>query len=354
MNRTKVITLVVVVLVVSLIAFRLVSNKKHIDANKRIPSGDLAPVAVNVAIAEERVSELNLTLVGTVSPNQEIDIKSEVPGKITNMYFKLGDFVQKGKTLAKVDDRIKVLADENAQQKLADAKQNLERYKNLYEGGAASKAQYDQYQLAYNNARIQLEQSGKELSNTNIVAPISGYITLKNADAGDFTSVGSAIATIVDISSLKVNLSVAERDAYALNVGDNVKITSAVYPGITFNGRITFVSFKGDAAHNYPVEISIENQPKNPLKAGTYVDISFNRKNQGKTLQIPREALIGSIKDAKVYVLSNENKVHLKPVLISGEHENYLEVSKGLTAGEKVVVTGQINLNEGSPVAIIH
>ncbi|HEY8399808.1 MAG TPA: efflux RND transporter periplasmic adaptor subunit, partial [Cytophagaceae bacterium] len=262
--------------------------------------------------------------------------------------------VTKGKTIARIDNRIRELGVDNAVQALDDARRNYERYKNLYEGGAATKAQLDQYKLALENAEIKLEQARKELSNTTITAPFSGYITAKAIENGAFVNVASPIATIVDISQLKVELQVPERDVYKLKVGDPVTITATVYPGVVYTGKITFIGYQGDASHNYPIEVAITNQKNNPLRAGTYVDVAFNKKSDTPSLQIPREALIGSLKDAKVYVVDTTNNIaKLKSIVVGEDNGNYLEVVSGLKEGEVVVTTGQINLEDGSKVAII-
>lgn len=307
---------------------------------------------MNVTKVESKTSERNLALVGTVIPDKEIDIKSEVQGKITSLNFDLGDFVKKGQLLAKIDADIKTIALSTAEENLANAKRNLERYTNLYKGGAATEAQLQQYQLSYETASNLLAQSKKEISNTNITAPISGYITQKAVEAGAFANMGGAIASIVDISKLKVQLNVAERDVYTLKKGDKVVITTTVYPGITFEGVITFISPSGDDAHNYPVEISIKNQDKNPLKAGTYVNITFNHKNTTPSLQIPREALVGSIQNAQVYVINNNTAV-LRKVTIGTDNGSSLEVIQGLNEGENVVTSGQINLADSAKVSVI-
>ncbi|SDK21999.1 RND family efflux transporter, MFP subunit [Catalinimonas alkaloidigena] len=348
----RILTIVALVVVVGLVAFRLINNKEKIDANNQVTE-EQTKVAVNVAPVVNRLSEKNLKLVGTVTANQVIDIKSEVQGKITSLNVELGDYVKRGQVIARIDNRLQELSLDNAEQKLADAKQNLQRYKNLYEGGAATKAQLDQNQLAYDNAENQLAQARKQLSNAVVTAPISGYITQKPVEAGAFANLGTSLATIVDVSKLKVQLNVAERDVYALNEGDSVRISTTVYPGVTFHGTITFISPRGDEAHNYPVEISLQNQDKNPLKAGTYVDVAFNRQSQVPSLQIPRDALVGSIKDAQVYVVNN-NVVTLKDITVGTDNGNYLEVLSGLQQGEQVVTTGQINLTDSAQVEVIN
>ncbi len=349
----RILTILIVVVVVGLVGFRLMNNKKQIDAKKQMPDTTGVQVAVNVAEVKSRVSERNLTLVGTVIANKVIDVKSEVQGNITSLNFELGDQVRQGQLLARVDARVKSLAVSTAEQTLANAKQNVDRYSNLFKGGAATEAQLQQYQLTYDNAKNQLEQAKKELSNTNIVSPISGSIIQKPVEQGAFVNLGTSIATIVDVSKLKVQLNVAERDVYALKLGDVVNLTASVYPGVTFQGKITFISPRGDDAHNYPVEIQLVNQGKNQLKAGTYVDVAFNRKSQVPTLQIPREALVGSIKDAQVYVVGSDNVAKLRKITVGSDNGASLEVLDGLKEGEKVVTTGQINLANNAQVSVI-
>jgi len=349
----KVITIAVILVVLGLVAFRLINNKKEISAKSQVKSNTNVQVSVNVAPVETRTSERSLRLVGTVAPSQEIDIKSEVQGKITSLTVDLGDYVPKGRVIARIDNQTRQLSVANAQQVLADARQSLERYQRLYEGGAATKAQLDQYTLAYNNAKISVAQARKELSNTAVVAPISGIISKKSTEAGAFANQGSSLVTIVDVSRLKVNINVAENDVYALKVGDPVTITATVYPGVTYQGRITFISPRGDEAHNYPVEISLTNQDKNPIKAGTYVDVAFNQKSQAPSLQIPRESLVGSIQDARVYVVGSDNIAKLRRITIGADNGAYLEVLEGLKEGDRVVTTGHINLTDSARVNVI-
>ncbi len=348
------ITIAVVIILTGMIAFRLMQNKKTIEARAQVEDNSNQVVSVNVYKAEKKIAEKKLKMVGTAIANQVIDIKSEVQGKIISLNITLGQKVSQGQVLAKIDDRLRSLAVDNAQQRLADAKQNFERFKNLYEGGAASKAQFDQYSLAYENARNQVDQARKELSSTTVTAPISGIITSKQAEEGSFTTMGSPIATVVDISKLKIQLNISENDVYALNLGDEVTITTTVFPGVNYHGKVTFISPRGDEAHNYPVELSIENKKDKQLKAGTYVDVTFNKQSNVPTLQIPREALVGSIKDAKVYIADKENTVQLKPIVIGNDYGQYLEVIEGLSEGDIIVTSGQINLTNGAKVIIIN
>lgn len=352
MKRT--ITIIVIVVIVGLIAFQLASNKKKIDAQKtaKIDTTEVR-VAVNTQLVKEGISSKKFTLLGTVAADQVVDLKAQTSGRITNMYVDLGDKVKKGALIAKIDNQLLEIGVSNAQQKLADAKQNNERYTKLYQGGAATKAQFEQYKLTYENAQNQLSQAQKQLADANITAPFSGTISARDQKEGAYVNVGTPIATIIDVHNLKVELNVSEKDAYTLNEGDAVEITSGVYPGVTYTGKITFISPQGNEAHNYPVEVAFENHPDNPLKAGTYVNVHFTRKSASKVLQIPRAALVGSIQDARVYVVNDNGMAYLRDITIGADNGDYLEVIKGLKPGERIVTTGQINLADSTEVQVI-
>jgi RND family efflux transporter MFP subunit len=156
----------------------------------------------------------------------------------------------------------------------------------------------------------------------------------------------------VDVSRLKVKINVSESDVYYLHAGDRVKITTDIYPGIIFYGKISFVSPRGDDTHNYPVEIEIVNNAKYLLKAGTFVKAEVGIASNTMALYIPREALQGSIKDAKVYVASN-GRALLKDIVIGRGGNESLEVLSGLTENDKVVVSGQVNLTDNRQIKVI-
>src|SRR5690242_8907883 len=96
----KIVIILVVLGLGALVAFRLISNKKEINAKNKLPDNSAQRVSVNVAPVQSRMNEKNLSLVGTVTANKVIDVKSEVQGTLTSLNFDLGDFVRKGQLLA--------------------------------------------------------------------------------------------------------------------------------------------------------------------------------------------------------------------------------------------------------------
>jgi RND family efflux transporter MFP subunit len=348
----KIIIIGIIVIISALIVFRLVSvyNSNKIKEETHATQTD---VAVNVATAKMMSSEKILNLVGILSTNKELNISAETQGKITYLNCEVGQNKQKGSVIAKIDDKLKVLAVESAKINLSKAKKDIERIKILFEGGTSTEQELDNAKTNYETAVNSFDQAEKQLTYTKILAPINGIITQKLSEVGAYVSLGSTIGYIVNISKLKVKIKVSESLVYLLKVGENTIITSDVYPDVTFYGKISYISPTGDESHNYPVEVEIENSSKHPLKAGTFVNVKIEISSSGNKLFIPREALQGSVKDAQIYVAEN-GIAKLKKIIIGTQNNEYLEVLSGLNEGEQVIISGQVNLSDNKPIKIIN
>jgi len=348
----KIIIIIISLSVLAFIVFRLSTSYNKINTNKDV-STDLAYVSVNVSPVSKMAMSNSLQLTGYMDAYSEIDIASEAQGTIVSLNAELGQEKSKGSIISTIDDKLKNLAVQKAKNLKVKLEKDLERNKNLYNGGSLTEQQLDDAQNSYNDAVIQLEQAEKELTNATIKSPISGIITKKQVEEGEYINIGSPIATIVDISKLKIKLNVSEIDVYQLKLRDKAIITTDVYPGISFEGNISFISSQGDDSHNYPVEIVIPNNLKHPLKSGTFASVLINLPVATEVLYIPRESLLGSITEASVYVTEN-NKAILKKIVVGSGNDKYIKVISGLKEGEKVIVNGQINLSDGKAIKIIN
>ena len=193
----------------------------------------------------------------------------------------------------------------------------------------------------------------REYNDTKITAPISGVVSSRLVDEGDYVNKLNVVSNIVDISKLKVKLNVAEKDAFRLKKGDDVVVTTDVYPGVKFNGKIESISDQGDASHTYPVEVLLVNSKSNPLKAGMFGKVLFTSINGGNTIVIPRESLVGSVKDASVFVIENGIAKERK-VVIGSTYDTMLQVLKRINEGEEIVVNGQSNLKDNYKVKVVN
>jgi RND family efflux transporter MFP subunit len=325
-------------------------NKSKLEAKSKINVIDTYSVNV-VTVAKKEVSK-TLEQIGTIMGSNDVSVVAEASGKVTGIFTKVGDNKSKGSVIIQLDDELKYAAYLTAEVNYQKAKNDFERYEYLYKEGTIPATRFDAVKLELQSAESQYIFAKREYTNTKITAPISGVITARNVDEGDYVNQGTVVANIVDISKLKVELNVAEKDAFKLKPGDEVEIFTDVYPGITYKGKIESISSKGDASHTYPLEITLPNNTKNPLKAGMFGRVSFTSIKNDKALLIPRAALVGSVRDAKVFVVEN-GIAKEKNILIGNVYDDLLEVLQGLNPGEKVVVNGQNNLKNNYAVKVI-
>jgi RND family efflux transporter MFP subunit len=329
----------------------LLNNKARSDEKARLGQAVEKAVAVTVAKVSKGTIEQDLTLVGTIAANNDVAIVAEVDGRVTGVAAKVGDYKQAGALLVQVDDELKLASFKSAEVAYEKAKKDYERYQSLLKDGAISDNQLEQARQAYQAAEAQFIVARRQYEDTKIKTPISGVVTARNVDVGAYLSKGALVANVVDISRLKVKVNVAEQDVFKLKVGDEVEVRTDVYPGVVFKGKIETISAKGDEAHTYPVEILIPNNKENPLKAGMFGRISFTTIGKRETLLIPREALIGSVKNPKVFVAEGET-ARLREIVVGREAGMLLEVRDGVKEGELVITNGQNNLKDGYSISL--
>lgn len=348
----KIITIAVIFALLALIVLKLISNKEKIEATKEVKT-DLAYVTVNVANVQKMTLNDSLKLIGYLDAFTEVDIAAEASGVITSLNVNLGDVKSKGAVLATIDDKLKQLAVRKAKVDLDKLQKTLERYKNLFKGGTLTEQQLDDAQTMYDNAVLQLEQAEKQLADATIKAPITGIVSRKLFEKGEFVNMGSPMLTMVDISRFKIKLNVSESNVYKLKTGDLALITTDVYPGVKMEGKVSYISPKGDDTHNYAVEIEMANSKEYPLKSGTFANVQIELPVIAEALYIPRQALLGSVNDAKIYVAEN-GKATLRSITVREGNDQFLQVISGLTENEQVIVNGQINLADGKEIKIIN
>lgn len=348
MKRIKFIAMGVLVL--AAIVAILWNNKNQMQAKSKTTSITSYPVSV-ARVTLQQLSE-SLSLVGTISANNDVAIIAETQGRVIGVHANVGDSRQAGALLLQIDDELKKSEFMKAEITYERAKKDAERYAALREEHSATEWQKENAWQAFKIAEAQYIKARKEYRDTKISTPISGIVTGRSVDVGTMVQPGMVVANVVDISKLKVKLNVAEQDAFKLKSGDPVEVTTDVYPGVKFAGKIANISSKGDESHTYPVEVTLPNSKTHPLKAGMFGRITFVSMARGETLSIPREALVGSVKNPQVFVV--ENSLAKRRDLVVGDVVGTnVAVLQGLSRDETIVVNGQNNLKDSVTVEIV-
>lgn len=207
--------------------------------------------------------------------------------------------------------------------------------------------------FAIKQAETQVETTKKMIAQTEIKAPISGIITMKNFEMGSMVGAGVPIGMVTDISSLKLTTMVPEADIMKFKEGQSATVLTDIYNGVKFPGQVSLISVKSDNAHGYKVEVSVNNTASNPIKSGMYGRLIGSQQGNGgvEGIFIPRSVLVGSIKEPRVYIAEN-GKAILRTLVLGASSGDWIEVKEGLTEGEQIVTTGQINLEDGKAIFI--
>jgi RND family efflux transporter MFP subunit len=348
MKKLKVIGFALLALTVVVVT--LLNNKAKIAA--RAKSDRMTSVPVRVATVENSVLDAELSLVGTIVGDKDVAVIAETIGRVTAVYVEVGDVVAKGAPLVQVDDEIRranFLATEVNYEK---TKKDLERFQALNSEKTISDTQLEQARLAYQAAEAQYIIARRQLDDTRIKSPIAGVVTARTVDVGTMVLDKMNVATVVDLGQLKLKVNVPEKEAFQLKTGDAAIVTTDVYPGITFTGRVKTISAKADEAHTYPVEVELSNSATHPLKSGMFGRVAFKTSSAGATPLIPREGLVGSVKNPQVYVVEN-GKARLRDVIVGGEAGRSVQILNGLKSGETIVTSGHNILVDGMAVTVI-
>lgn len=349
--KSKIITISVLVILVGLVTWTLVKNKKEINEKNKTVDRSEIPVSVKTYTVTEQELSGELVLPSVLQANETAVISSTSSGKIESLTIELGTIVRKGQVIGTVDSKLKNLdlkAKEISVQKLS---KDYQRNKELFQGKAIQETAVIDAKYNLESTEIQASQLKQQISDANIIAPISGTIVAKNKVAGEFIGAGTQVASIADVSRLKANIYVNESEIYSLKLKQNVRLISDVFPTDNFNGSISFLSPVADENHNYLVEITLSESASKKLKAGSYVRVQMKKETQGSAITIPKKALINGTKNPEIYVAINGKSVRRKLVL-GREFGEKIEVISGLQLNEKIIVEGQINIHDGSFIEI--
>jgi len=354
-NMKRIITIVVILALAGFMGFTLSSNKKVMDENAKAVPREVGLVPVKTATAQLKKIDNSILLTGNFVARKELPLTAEAQGSIIALNIKEGERVTQGQVIARIDPTAiqSNLATANAA--LKKAIKDKERYERLANAGAISQKQYEDIALTVDNENAHLAGIEQQMKYTIIRSPMSGTVSEVKVEKGSFATVGMNIGSVVDASKLKMVVDVSEADVVKLKKGQPVQIKTEVYPDHIFKGNITLISVQADEGRKYAIEVEVPVNSDFPLKAGMFGTVALNAQtnDNGDKVFIPRKSIVGSIKNAQVFVVNADSTVTLKNIEVQNISGEEVIVLKGLNAGEKIVTAGQINLQSGKKVKVI-
>ncbi len=331
---------------------QLATNKQKLEENARLSQERNTTIPVITGTVGTKVMKGDFNVTGNFAPFQQVAIMSEAAGKITQLNFDNGTVVQAGATLATIDNDLLKIQLETTKVNLAKGENDLKRLKNLLGDGGITQQQIDDAQLGIENLQAQIKSIEKQIAMSYVKAPISGVVSNKAVEKGSLVAPSMKLADITNISRLKMQVQLTEEQVVTVNKGQRLTMIADLFPDKKFEGTVTFIDVNAGPSRRYLVEIEIPN-PNNSLKAGMTGSVLFKGGADREVLAVPREAIVGSLQEARIYVVEN-NKAILRPIEIGSVFGEYVQVRSGLQAGQTVVVSGQINLEDGMDIQLVN
>ena len=327
---------------------------------KEIFSKPPPPSNVSIATAKSETIPNLLTAVGDLAAVHQVNVTSDVNGRITDILFTAGASVKQGTPLVQLFDAPEQgdLANFKAQQRVAQI--SLDRAKQLAERQFGPQATVDNAQAAFDQASAGIAKTEAIISQKLVRAPFDGELGVRKVEVGQYLTAGTQIVSLTDLSALYANFTVTEKDSGQLKVGQVVRIAVDAYPGRTFEGKITTIEPQiATETRNIRVQATIQN-PDKILKPGMFTTTTIVLPDKPPVITVPETAVDYTLYGDSVYLL-NEKKgedgktsltVKRTFVQTGNRIEGRAEILKGLKEGDRVVAVGQLKLQSGSAVTI--
>jgi len=312
--------------------------------------GKGGPVSVKAYVVQPSTLDDRIVVTGTVSPNEQVDLQSEVPGKIMRIYFREGATVGKGTLLVKIND-----SELRAQLGRAVARKELAvtkeaRQRTLREKDAVSQAEYDVALNELRSAQADINLIKAQIEKTELRAPFAGTIGLRMVSEGSNITPSTKIASLNNVNPVKIDFSVPE------------KYFSIVKPGSLITFKIQGASGEYDAKV-YAVEPRIDSETRTlqvralcsngggKIFPGAFAEISLVLKRTDGALMVPTEAVIPEMEGKKVFVIK-DGKAEPRKIEVGIRTDRQVQITSGLAAGDSVITSGILQVKPGAKLKI--
>lgn len=323
-------------------------------------SGDEELVkSVNVVTQEITPSTFAsyVRVVGTVETSDDIMISAEVSGKIVSYNVKEGDVVRKGQTILKIDDA--KLRQEKARMEAvtAQAKENYERLKTVYEEeNIGSELDYLNAKYAYEQSRSSLESIKVDLENTSIKAPFTGKVESKMMNVGEMVSPGTPVVRLIGSENYKITAGVPARYSDAIKAGNNVEVWFDTQQSDTLEGSIRFVGTSINPQNRtFSIEVDLPSGVSQ-YKVDMITNMRLQTFEQNEVVVISEEFIYSSDEGFVVYVAdeteNGQTIAHEVPVELGMSYKTEVIVESGLNFGDQLITIGSAFLDEGTRVTV--
>ncbi|PZW51184.1 membrane fusion protein (multidrug efflux system) [Humitalea rosea] len=309
--------------------------------------------AVGVVVQPARIGLVveRAESVGTVRAREAVTISTKVSGIVTTIGFQEGQMVKQGDELVNLDAAALRAEMDQARALMDDARMQLRRAQQLQPGQTIAASRLDTLESLSRQAEGRMRQAQAKLEEMRITAPFSGRVGLRQVSLGALIQPGTAITTLDDITTVRVEFSMPEVFLASARIGATVTARTAAYGDRRFVGRVLVVDTRIDPATRSIRLISEFDNPDEALKPGLFLSVELELHRRADAVLVAEEAIDPVGDRAYLYVV-RDGRAKRVEVALGARLPGEVEVTRGVTAGEQIVVRGIQRLRHDAPVRI--
>lgn len=345
--------LILLIIIIVILFGRIQSESARLESEKKSQLKQNQP-DVNVVTLELVPMPIRdrINLPGIVEPWVKLDVLTEATGKVIKKEVEEGHSVNKGDVIAVLDSRDYQNAFNSAKASYETALASRNRLNKLHKEQLAPLSQLDEAVAQSENYKAAMDTATLNLERCIIRAPISGFINRLYIDKGQYLSMSDKVAEILQVERVKVKVGIPESDVDAVRKLEMFDVKIDALNGKIFRAKKHFLSRTADPmARLYSLDLEVDN-PDGEILPDMFARAEIVKKEVSESLSIPLYSVISRDKENVVYVVK-DNKAHSRKVELGLQEGWRIEVTKGLEAGEHVIVVGHRSVNDDQAVSVV-
>ncbi|HQD12501.1 MAG TPA: efflux RND transporter periplasmic adaptor subunit [Chitinophagales bacterium] len=349
MSKGKWIAGILAVSVVAGLSYVKIKNNQKAAANMPMgkgPGGGPMTVSGFVASYSKLSNTLNVT--GSILASDEVQLQPEISGRVTYLNIPEGSAVSKGTLLVKLNDADLQAQLKKLQAQLKIAQSNEQRLATLLKTNGVAQQEYDAALNTLNNVEADIELLKAQIDKTEIRAPFSGRLGLRNISMGAMVTPATVVTTLQNLSVLKMDVTLPEKYAGVIGINDMMQCS---VDGVDepFSARVIAIEPQIDElTRNLKVRALVQAAGKK-LVPGAFVKVKLKLKDIQNAVLIPANAIIPDAKSKKV-IIADSSKAKFVVVETGYRTENEVQILSGINPGDTIVTSGLLQLKPATPV----
>lgn len=349
-KRIKGIIIAVVITILLVIIFYPKFSSSGSDISANFPTrGPGAALPVKVFVAKPETLSNVVISTGSILANEEVELRSEVAGKIVQINFREGAAVSKGDLLVKINDAELQAQLRRAESKVKVAEDKEFRQRSLLDRNLISQEEYDNTFNELNSSKADYDLIKAQIDKTEIRAPFSGIVGLRSVSEGSFVSTTTVIARLQNLSNLKVDFSIPERYSNMVRVGD--KLDFRISGNKDYYAATVYAIEPRIDPSTRTLQIRAMCSAYRDLIPGAFANVQLRLKETLDAILVPSVAIVPELKGQRVY-LYKDGTVVPQNVEIGIREETRVQILSGLNVGDTVITSGILQIRPGLKVSV--